>query len=154
MKFFSSLICLFIVAVGFAQNDFSESDAKRIVDVFFEGFHEGDTLKMRSTMTENMTMQSAFTNKDGEHSVRDGDASGFLKAIAKRPTTEKWEERLLEYKVQIDGNLAHVWTPYEFWLNGNFSHCGANSFTIVKTVSGWKIINIIDSRKRAACNQE
>ena len=154
MKLISCIFCLFIVTVSISQNDFSETDAKRVVDAFFEGFHEGDTLKIRSTMMDNITMQSVFKGKDGVHTVRDGDASDFLKAITNRTETEKWEERLLDYKVQIDGNLAHVWTPYEFWLNGNFSHCGANSFTIVRTVSGWKIINIIDSRKRSGCGQE
>ncbi len=56
------------------------------------------------------------------------------------------EEQLLDYKVSIDGNLAHVWTPY--FLNGSFSHCGANAFTLAKTSSGWKIVHLIDSRRR------
>jgi len=78
----------------------------------------------------------------------------FIKAIAERLEDQKWEERLLDYKVQIDGNLAHVWTPYEFWFNGAFSHCGANAFTLAKTDDGWKIVHLIDSRRRSSCNQE
>jgi hypothetical protein len=74
-------------------------------------------------------------------------------AISKRPETEKWDERLLSYSVQIDGNLAHVWTPYEFWLNGNFSHCGANAFTLAKMDDGWKIVHLIDSRRKSSCRK-
>jgi hypothetical protein len=79
---------------------------------------------------------------------------GFIKAIGSRPDADKWEERLLDYKVKIDGNLAHVWTPYEFWLNDKFSHCGANAFTLAKTDEGWKIVHLIDSRRRSSCKQE
>jgi len=72
-------------------------------------------------------------------------------AIAKRPQEQKWDERLLVYNVQIDAIIAHVWTPYEFWFNDAFSHCGANAFTLVKTDAGLKIIHIIDSRRKDSC---
>ena len=93
-----------------AQNPFSEADARKVVDTFFEGFHEGDT-------------------------------------------TQTWDERLLSYTVQIDGNLAHVWTPYEFWFNGAFSHCGANAFTLARSNDGWKIVHLIDSRRNKGCGE-
>jgi len=79
------------------------------------------------------------------------DPNGFLSTIANRPADQKWDERLLDYKVEIDGNLAHVWTPYEFWLNETFLHCGANSFTLAKFDEGWKIIHLIDSRRKEGC---
>jgi hypothetical protein len=101
---------------------------------------------------ENAKLQSAYSAKDGTQQISDGKASDLLKAIASRPKDQQWEERLLDYQVHIDGNLAQVWTPYEFWLNGNFSHCGANSFTLVNTDSGWKILTIIDSRRRDTCD--
>jgi len=152
MKFLLTLLIMTSSTFLFSQDTFTEANAKGIVDTFFEGFHEGDTLKMRSVMAPAMKMQTVFANKDGNH-VKDDDMNGFVKAIGKRPESQKWEEKLLDYKVQIDGNLAHVWTPYEFWLNGDFSHCGANAFTLAKMNDGWKIVHLIDSRRRASCNQ-
>jgi hypothetical protein len=38
----------------------------------------------------------------------------------------------LKYEVQIDDNLAAVWTEYEFYVGKNFSHCGVNAFQLVK----------------------
>ncbi|MDP2686409.1 MAG: nuclear transport factor 2 family protein [Aequorivita sp.] len=151
MKFSVFLLCFTIFTNSFSQNPFSEADAKNIVDTFFEGFHIGDTLLMKSGMAENMVMQTAFTDKNGKHKVNTDDANAFISAIANRAADQKWDERLLDYKVEIDGNLAHVWTPYEFWLNGNFSHCGANSFTLARFDTGWKIIHIIDSRRKEDC---
>lgn len=146
MKFLTFLICIFLSTSTDAQAIFSEKDAKQIIATFFEGFHEGDTLKMRLLMAEDIVMQTAMTNKEGKEFVQKGDTDGFLKAIASRTKDQVWKERLLDYNVQINGNLAHVWTPYEFWYNGVLSHTGANSFTLAKLENGWKIIHIIDSR--------
>ncbi|WP_214114149.1 nuclear transport factor 2 family protein [Aequorivita echinoideorum] len=136
----------------FSQESFSEMEAKGIIDRFFEGFHEGDTLKMQSVMAEKMIMQTAFLDKSGMAKVTTENTEDFILAIAKRPENAIWDERLLSYKIEIDGNLAHVWTPYEFWLNGTFLHCGANSFTLAKFNDGWKIVHLIDSRRKEDCN--
>ncbi len=138
--------------MSFSQNDFSEGDARDVIDTFFEGFHKGDTIKMRSVMLSSIIMQTVYTDKDGKSHVKDDSADNLINAIVKRPETDKWDERLLDYIVQIDGNLAHVWTPYEFWFNDVFSHCGANAFTLAKTDDGWKIAHLIDSRRKKNCN--
>lgn len=146
---------LFILVFGFGSCFGQETDVKspvrQVVTTFFEGFHKGDTLLMRSVMAENTVMQTTFTDKEGNIRLTDGNANQLLMAIANRPSDQVWEERLLAYHVQMDGTLAHVWTPYEFWLNGTFSHCGANAFTLVKTSAGWKIIHLIDSRRTSDC---
>ncbi|MBW2937770.1 nuclear transport factor 2 family protein [Aureisphaera sp. CAU 1614] len=151
MKLLITMVFVSISAITFSQDSFSENDAKELIDTFFEGFHQGDTLTMKRVMVENLPNQTVFTNKEGKANVIDGNISEFLKAIANRPADQVWEEKLLDYKVQIDGNLAHVWTPYEFWFNGNFSHCGANAFTLAKTEDGWKIVHLIDSRRKEGC---
>lgn len=151
MKFSVFLLCFIAFTNTFSQNAFSEADAKNIIDTFFEGFHKGDTSKMKSVMAEKMVMQTAFTEKNGIAKVTTDNSEDFILAIARRPENAKWDERLLDYKVEIDGNLAHVWTPYEFWLNETFLHCGANSFTLAKFDGGWKIIHIIDSRRKEDC---
>ena len=62
------------------------------------------------------------------------------------------DERIKFDVVKIDGPLAIAWTPYEFFHNGNFSHCGVNSFQLVKIDGVWKIQYLIDTRRRAGCN--
>jgi len=152
MKFLlSGIICLLTLQL-YSQSTFQSEEAKKIVDTFFEGFHKGDTLLMKSVLEPKVTLQTAFTNREGNPIVVNEDATKLLIAIAQRPSDQVWDERLLDYTVQIDGNLAHVWTPYEFWFNGNFSHCGANAFTLAKTESGWKIVHLIDSRRKEGCS--
>lgn len=151
MKFVLSILIVLSANSLISQEVFTKADARQVIDTFFAGFHEGDTLKMRSVMLAEVPMQSVFATTEGEQKINSSDSKNLLKAIANRPAEQKWDEKLLDYKVQIDGNLAHVWTPYEFWLNGTLSHCGANAFTLAKTEDGWKIIHIIDSRRRGDC---
>ena len=40
--------------------------------------------------------------------------------------------------VLTEGNIASVWTPYDFYINGEFSHCGVDLFYLVKE-EDWKI---------------
>jgi hypothetical protein len=48
-------------------------------------------------------------------------------------------ERFWNPEVRIRGFIANVWTPYDFWTNGRLSHCGIDSFDLIKTEQGWKI---------------
>jgi hypothetical protein len=59
-----------------------------------------------------------------------------------------FQEKLLSYTIQVDGAMAHAWTPYEFYVNGKFSHKGVNAFTLFKDKDTWKIIYIIDTRRK------
>jgi len=135
-----------------AQNTFKDVDARNLIDTFFEGFHKRDTLIMNTVLGPNVTLQSASKNGEGVDAIESSNFNNFKRSIATRPSDQVWKEVLLDYKVSIDGNLAHVWTPYEFYFNGTFSHCGANAFTIAKLSDGWKIIHLIDSRRREDCD--
>jgi len=154
MKYLFFLFFIAHITTSYSQNELSEANAKIFIDVFFDGFHSGDTLKMKSVMMPNMMMQSAYLKSDGENEVRYSRGSDFLKVVASRPEGQVWKERLLGYEVVSDGNLAHVWTPYRFYVDEKFSHCGANSFTLVYTDESWKILNIIDSRRLGSCAEE
>lgn len=127
---------------------------KAAVDTFFEGFHKGDTALMKTVMMDKILMQTAYKSKEGKDVLITDDPSKLIEAIANRPDNQKWDERLLDYSIQIDGNMANAWTPYEFWFNDNFSHCGVNSFQLFKDGDQWKIIYLIDTRRKSTCNKE
>lgn len=144
-------VCLSTITMH-AQND-ETTKVKAAIDTFFEGFHKGDTLMMKSVMMDKVLMQTAFKNKEGNDVLRTDKPGNLTKAIANRPDTEKWDERLLDYVIKVDNNMANAWTPYEFWRNGTFSHCGVNSFQLFNDNGQWKIIYLIDTRQREGCNE-
>ena len=43
--------------------------------------------------------------------------------------------------VLVDGDMALVWGPYVFLLNGEPTHCGINSMSLAKGEDGWRVSN-------------
>ena len=74
----------------------------------------------------------------------------FVSSIPKYPKGSL-DERIEFETIQIDQMLALVWTPYKFYFNNQFSHCGINCFQLVRFDSGWKIQSIIDTRRKTSC---
>ena len=121
------------------------------IETFFEGFHKQDSTVIKQVVADNIILQSIGRDKKGNTIIKSDEFSQFLKSIVSIPSTVTFEEKILGYNIQIDGNMANVWTPYEFWLNDQFSHCGVNSFQLVKMNDAWKIIYLIDTRRKEGC---
>lgn len=51
-------------------------------------------------------------------------------------------ERGFEPEVRISGPMAMVWLPYDFYGDGEWSHCGVDVFTLLRTGEGWRIATI------------
>ncbi len=153
MTRFIFYVCLLITVQAFAQQD-EQVEVKAAIDTFFEGFHKGDTTLMKSVMMDKIVLQTTYTNKEGNNVLVTESPEKLINAIATRTEDQKWDERLLDYNIQIDGTMANVWTPYEFWFNDAFSHCGVNNFQLFNDNGQWKIIYLIDTRRREGCNQE
>ena len=143
-------LAFLISSTLFGQTD-EKTQVKHTVNTFFEGFHKGDTALMKSVMADKILMQTAYVNKEGKDILVTDDPENLINAIANRPDDQKWDEHLLDYSIQVDGNMANAWTPYEFWFNDEFSHCGVNSFQLFKEGDQWKIIYLIDTRRRSTC---
>ena len=65
---------------------------------------------------------------------------------------DAWLERIWDPKQLEHASIAVLWAEYDFHLNGKFSHCGIDSFSLLKTSSGWKIAAISDTRETAGCS--
>ncbi|QFT78819.1 nuclear transport factor 2 family protein [Erythrobacter sp. THAF29] len=65
--------------------------------------------------------------------------SEHLKRWANR--TAQFDERMIYSEVMISGDMAHVWGPYAFWVEGEITHCGINSLSLVKQDGMWKVGN-------------
>lgn len=147
-----ALLILFFCLTSFMHaQETDEILVKHAIDTFFDGFHKGDTTILKSVLGEKLILQTVYKDQAGKDILVTEDATKLIQAIANRPSDQKWDERLLSYNIQIDGTMANVWTPYEFWFNGTFSHCGVNSFQLFKGHGAWKIIYLIDTRRREDC---
>ncbi len=152
MKKFLSFLFLVTCFTSFAQTA-EEAAVKDVVTGFFEAFHRQDSVALQSFAHPSVNMQSLGNNAEGKLILSTNTYGEFLKRITSIPSSTKFEEKLHGFDVRVNGPLATVITPYSFLVNGNLSHCGVNSFTMVKETEEWKIIHIIDTRSREGCDR-
>jgi hypothetical protein len=143
MKRIVVFVIVLINQFSFAQ----ENEIQLTIGKFFNAFHQRDSIALKKVCSENLVLHSISESEKGaKFSVEK--ASNFYKSIATIPLSMKFEEKILSYKVQIDGAMAHVWTPYEFYINDKLSHSGVNSFQLYKENDGWKVVYILDTRRK------
>lgn len=141
---------LFITQMTFSQD--AEKDAvKKVVESFFEAFHNQDSVAMKSFVADNVLLQTTGRNKEGKTQFRSQSIERLYESIVSIPDSVVFEEKLTSWSIQVDRTMANAWVGYEFWLNEKFSHCGINSFQMINFDGEWKIIYLIDTRGRADC---
>ena len=140
---------ILIIAIVLVSNLIfaQEKTPKVIVEDFFIAFHTKDTVALRELCHPEIVLRTVANTKEG-YKLEAENFDDFLKSIATIPANLKIFEKLIDYKVEIDGNLAHVWTPYEFYVNDKLSHIGANAFTLYNDNGKWQIIHLIDTRRK------
>lgn len=143
-------ICLFATN-AFSQHQTEEDAVKATINLLFDGMRNADTTMIRKAFATKPTMETIAKTKDGKFAVRTESLTDFIKSVG-APHPQKYDERITFNKISIDANLASVWTNYKFYVGDTFSHCGVNSFQLFKGEDGWKIIYIIDTRRKDGCN--
>lgn len=144
---------LFLSIVAMAQSAGKLAAVKVPIERLFDGMRAGDSSMVRTAFLPEAQLQTIAQDESGETIVRSQPIDGFLQVIG-TPREEVLDERIWSYDIRVDGPLATVWTPYSFFLGEHLSHCGVNAFQLINTRSGWKISQIIDTRRREGCRQE
>jgi hypothetical protein len=80
---------------------------------------------------------------------RSMDDAGFLRTLTRG--TERLLERIWQPVVHIQGPIAIVWTPYDFHIDGRFSHCGIDTFTLLRTGTEWRIASLVYTVQPTGC---
>lgn len=65
--------------------------------------------------------------------------------------TQPWVERIWSPRVQVEGDVASVWAPYDFHIGGSFSHCGDDAFTLMRQGGTWRITSVTYTVRTTGC---
>jgi hypothetical protein len=141
-----TVICIY--STGNAQT--AEDSVKAVVNRMFTAMKNADGALLKTCFSDSVIFQSISRNKEGKTIVRNEDAAAFADLISKQKAGDL-DEQIVFDVVRIDGPLAIAWTPYKFFNAGKFSHCGVNSFQLVRFNGEWKIQYLIDTRRRFGC---
>ena len=139
-------ISLFLIAVlvSFSSRGFAQTPEVP-VKALFDAMRSHNGGQLTAQFARGALLQRAEAN--GE--IKQNNIARFAEFVSQ---TDKYlDEKLLAISVHQSGNLAAVWTPYAFYLDGQLSHCGVNSFQLVKIEESWKIQYLIDNSHGGDC---
>jgi Putative lumazine-binding len=148
MKTLFTLSLLIFSITSFAQIE--EASIKATINQLFEGMRKTDSTLLKETLGPSCFLKSVFKTKTGEIKLQEDAMQKWITSVGTKHTGI-YDERLTAYDIKIDGEMAVAWTPYEFYISDKFSHCGVDVFTLMKTEKGWKIIGIVDTRRKEGC---
>jgi hypothetical protein len=129
-----------------------EQEVEAVICSLFDGMKQKNAEQVAAAFSSEGLMQTVQQKPEGT-TVGSNSVADFVKRIANTPAGTVLDERILSYQIQVDGSMASAWTPYKFYVNDTFSHCGVNSFQLVKLAEGWKIVYIIDTRRKEPCQE-
>ena len=132
---------------GAAQDD-AEAGAVAAVQALFDAMAARDGDAIRGLLTEGATFVAAAETADGVR-VRESTGEEFAASIGQPGPALL--ERLWDPHVMVQGPIAVVWTPYDFHVDGRFSHCGIDAVSLVQSSEGWKISSIAYTRETEGC---
>jgi hypothetical protein len=90
-----------------------------------------------------LMLDSAVTFSAG---MRDGQYQARFRSRAQQRamrTESRYTERGYHPTVLVSGPVAMVWLPYDFYVDGKWSHCGVDVFTLLKGGAGWRIATLV-----------
>lgn len=118
------------------------------VQEFFTAIETSDSTRAARTIHPDGGMFS-FQPRGDSARLEYGPLSRFPLVLA--TNKRKLLERMWEPTVLVHGPMAVVWTAYDFHVDGVFSHCGIDAFTLTRTPAGWRIVNVTYTVERTGC---
>jgi hypothetical protein len=131
-------------AVG--QSRSARDSVVSVVHEFFRSMAQRDSAGLRATITPDA---AAWAVASG------GNRSPTARPLADFPASLLRQDALLERMWQptvlVHKETAVVWAPYDFHINGRFSHCGVDAFSLVRGEDRWRIAAITYTVERQGC---
>ena len=141
------VLCLF-AAEARAGDSSEERAVLETVQRFFDAIADRDAEAALAVMIPEGRFFS-LREENSETALRTFTAQEFAHGLE----TQEQEllERFWEPEVRIQGGIAMVWTPYDFYLDGEFHHCGIDAFDLLNDGTGWKITGGVYTVETSGC---
>ena len=142
------LIFLFAGAIvaGFLVNALygatPEHDVMVPITAMFDAMAKRDAAALKQPLLPGGSM---VLMRDGKPTQMTFDA--FAEVVGK-PGKAQIAERIHDPLVRIDNDLAVVWAPFEFLVDGKVDHCGTDLFNLVRADGKWLIASVADTGRK------
>jgi hypothetical protein len=112
------------------------------ITAMFDGMAKRDAAAIKKPLLPGGGM---VLMRDGKPTQMTFDA--FADLVGK-PGKAQIEERIHDPLVRIDNDLAVVWAPFEFLVDGKVDHCGTDLFNLVRADGKWLIASVADTGRK------
>ena len=132
-----------ILATSLAIGTFAQSAEEQAVlapiHAMFDGMAKRDAIAIKAPTLPGGMM---VLMRDGKPAQMTFEA--FAERVGK-PGTTQIEERIHDPLIRVDNDLAVVWAPFEFLVDGKVDHCGTDLFNLVRVDERWMIASVADT---------
>ncbi|MGD2152403.1 MAG: hypothetical protein PVG79_03995 [Gemmatimonadales bacterium] len=127
-----------------------EAEVVAVVQRLLDAISDRDSASFRALVLPQLQNLVVYTEDDSVRLVW-RETEGSIRSLG-GPGPE-YLERMWEPTILVSDPIAAVWTPYDFYRDGEFSHCGIDAFHLVRTAEGWRIAAIVYTvvRPKARC---
>ena len=117
------------------------------IQAMFDGMAKRDAAAIKAPTLQGGVMVLMRDGKPTQMTFDD-----FATRVGK-PGPKKIEERIHDPLIRIDNDLAVVWAPFDFLVDGKIDHCGTDLFNLVRKDGTWLIANVADT-DRNTCGKD
>lgn len=144
---FIVLSLTFCTSINAQVNNHKDSvEVAQVIHNMFTAMKNSDTNLLKTCFSNTAVFQTIVSKSDTT-TVKNQIVQDFINSIGKQ-VPGSLDERITIGSLLIDATMASVWTPYQFYFKGQYSHQGVNSFQLVRHTEGWKIQYLIDTRRK------
>ena len=143
------LFIFFSMTAFFATAQTATDSIKAVVNNLFVAMKNSDGEGIKTCFAKGAILQT-IVNKDSKSVVENDSVETFARVVQSMAKGLA-DERVVFDAVHIDGPLAAVWAPYEFYYKNRFSHCGVDHFVLIREEGIWKIQYLVDTRRKLGC---
>lgn len=151
MKKIAAIILVCLPAL-FVSAQTTTDSIKTVVNNLFIAMKSSDGEGIKKCFADGAILQTIVTNKELKTVVENDSVETFARMVQSMPKGDG-DERVLFDAIHIDGPMAAVWAPYEFYYKGQFSHCGVDHFVMIRQEGQWRIQYLVDTRRKQGCKQ-
>ncbi len=143
MKLFNTIALISLLALQLAAQTIDDKTAAiAVVNQLFDGMKAKSVEQLKAVFSADGQLVAIDKPRDGKGISKTRIISGeaFAKMISEAKGAD-FIEKMPTPEARIAGDLAIVTGRYTFHVGDKFSHCGTNTFNLVRTETGWNIAN-------------
>jgi hypothetical protein len=112
------------------------------INAMFDGMSKRDPAAIKASVLPGGMMVLMRDGKPAQITFEE-----FADRVGK-PGKAAIEERIHDPLIRIDNDLAVVWAPFEFLVDGKVDHCGTDLFNLVRVDGKWLVAGVADTGRK------